>query len=56
MAVAQFKVCLAVQLLNFQILPHPAMDNVYTEVHIVGRPRVRGVDGFCMPCSIQVAS
>lgn len=56
MAVAQFKVCLAVQLLNFEMLPHPAMDDVYTEVQIVGRPRLKGVDGFCMPCLIRVAT
>lgn len=56
MAVAQFKACLAVQLLNFEMLPHPAMDDVYTEVQIVGRPRVKGVDGFCMPCLIRVVT
>ncbi|KND93225.1 Cytochrome P450 3A9 [Tolypocladium ophioglossoides CBS 100239] len=53
MAVAEFKVGLAVLVSRFDFTRHKAMDEVYGEVQIVDRPRVRGREGYCMPCWVK---
>ncbi|KAF9067223.1 cytochrome P450 [Rhodocollybia butyracea] len=53
MAVAEFKTCLAVLVSRFEFVQHDLMEKVYGEVEIVDRPRVRGVEGYYMPCWVQ---
>lgn len=55
MAVAEFKVGLAVLASKFEFLRHDEMKHVYGEVQIVDRPRVRGRNGYCMPVWIKAA-
>lgn len=55
MGVAEFKVGLAVLVSRFEFLKHDAMEDVYGEVQIVDRPRVRGRDGYCMPVWVKAA-
>ncbi|KAH8685006.1 cytochrome P450 [Ilyonectria robusta] len=53
MAVAEFKVGLAVLVSRFDFVRHEAMDEVYGEVQIVDRPRVKGREGYYMPCWVK---
>ncbi|KAJ0122484.1 hypothetical protein J7T55_002997 [Diaporthe amygdali] len=53
MAVAEFKVGLAVLVSNFEFKKHDEMKHVYGEVQIVDRPRVRGREGYCMPVWVK---
>ncbi|GKT47882.1 cytochrome P450 monooxygenase fum15 [Colletotrichum spaethianum] len=53
MAVAEFKVSLAILVLRFMFIRHKAMDEVYGEVQVVDRPRVKGKEGYCMPCWVK---
>ncbi|POS77973.1 hypothetical protein DHEL01_v203640 [Diaporthe helianthi] len=55
MAVAEFKVGLAVLASKFEFLKHDEMEDVYGEVQIVDRPRVCGRDGYCMPVWVKAA-
>lgn len=55
MALAEFKVGLAVLVDRFEFIRHEGMDNVFGEVQIVDRPRVKGVDGYSMPCWVRLA-
>jgi cytochrome P450 len=55
MAVAEFKVGLAVLVSKFEFLKHDEMRQVYGEVQIVDRPRVHGRDGYCMPAWVKAA-
>ncbi|KAG8157996.1 hypothetical protein KVR01_012268 [Diaporthe batatas] len=55
MGVAEFKVGLAVLVSKFEFLKHHEMEDVYGEVQIVDRPRVRGRDGYCMPVWVKTA-
>ncbi|GME39689.1 uncharacterized protein J7T55_002997 [Neofusicoccum parvum] len=53
MAVAEFKVGLAMVVSKYEFLKHELMKDVYGEVQIVDRPRVRGFGGYRMPCRIR---
>lgn len=53
MAIAEFKVNLAVLVSRFEFLRHKAMDEVYGEVQVVDRPRVKGREEYCMPCWVK---
>ncbi|KAJ3472229.1 hypothetical protein NLG97_g11169 [Lecanicillium saksenae] len=53
MAVAETKVALAFLVSQFEFLQHEGMKDVYGEVQIVDRPRVRGVKGYHMPCWVR---
>ncbi|KKY38105.1 putative cytochrome p450 [Diaporthe ampelina] len=55
MAVAEFKVGLAVLVSKFEFLKHDEMKHVYGEVQIVDRPRVHGRNGYCMPVWVKAA-
>ena len=55
MAVAEFKVGLAVLVSKFEFLKHDEMKHVYGEVQIVDRPRVHGKHGYCMPVWVKAA-
>jgi cytochrome P450 len=55
MAVAEFKVGLAVLVSKFEFLKHNEMKHVYGEVQIVDRPRVHGKHGYRMPVWVKAA-
>lgn len=53
MAVAEFKVGLAVLASQFEFVWHEDMRGGFGEVQIVDRPRFKGRAGYCMPCWVK---
>ncbi|OAA74001.1 Cytochrome P450 [Cordyceps fumosorosea ARSEF 2679] len=53
MAISEIKVSLALLVAKFEFLQHDGMKDVYGQVQIVDRPRVKGVKGYCMPCWVR---
>lgn len=53
MALVEFKVGLAVLTDRFEFIRHQEMDKVYGEVQNVDRPRVKGTEGYSMPCWVR---